>query len=140
MLERIIRSPFTMMLYMALLILFLYITAEHEGLIIFMLWVTLSFSAAYILLVVVHNYKNPDRKVNIFTLIPYELKEEDEGQVWMTNKACRKVYVFFYFAVPIGAIIITMYPTSPEVPLVVLFVMAAVQYSIYWYEAYRYLH
>ncbi|MBP2257807.1 hypothetical protein [Virgibacillus alimentarius] len=88
----------------------------------------------WIILITVYNMKNPARKFNFFTLKPTELIEEDEGLKWMTLQACRKVYIYYSVAIPLGIGIIAYFSNIPFMPLLILILLGIGQYIIYWLE------
>lgn len=139
MIERTIRSPFFMVAYTGLMLLFVYASFEQKGWVYPLGIVVLTVTTGLFLFLIVHNFRHPERRIKLISFIPYEFNEEDEGQQWVTNRACRKVYIFFYFAIPYSALLLVLFPFFPEVPLLILFVLASTQYTIYWYETRRYL-
>ncbi|MCM3759253.1 hypothetical protein M3212_00490 [Alkalihalobacillus oceani] len=139
MIERTIRSPFFMVVYTGLMLLFVYASFEQKGWVYPLGIVVLTVTAGLFLFLIVHNLRHPERSIKLISFIPYEFNEEDEGQQWVTNRACRKVYIFFYFAIPYSALLMVLFPFFPEVPLLILFVLSSTQYTIYWYETRRYL-
>jgi len=139
MIERTIRSPFFMVAYTGLMLLFVYASFEQKSWVYPLGIVVLIVTAGLFLFVAVHNLRHPERRIKLISFIPYEFNEEDEGQQWVTNRACRKVYIFFYFAIPYSALLMVLFPYFPEVPLLILFLLASTQYTIYWYETRRYL-
>lgn len=142
MLAKIVRSPLTQLFFLALIFGFFWLSfyapnffEEHMLLIcIFLLATTVLF----FVFIMIHNRKNPDRKINLTSWKPYEMKEEDEGLKWVTFQACRKVYIFYAFAIPASAILITIFIHYRSVPLIVLFLMGAIQYIILWWEERKY--
>ncbi|QTD39415.1 hypothetical protein [Sporosarcina sp. Te-1] len=58
-----------------------------------------------IILVIVHNKRYPEDKMQLWTLVPYELREEDEGLQYYTYRATRKVYIFFAHALPFSILL-----------------------------------
>ncbi|MDQ0206836.1 hypothetical protein [Alkalicoccobacillus murimartini] len=140
MIEKIIRSPFTQLVGIGILMSWFYVLSkplpsyELPVLLCLVLYFVL-----FISLMLFHNKRNPGRKVRIFSIIPYELLEDDEGQQWVTNRATRKVYVMFCFAIPILGALMVSFPYFPEVPLILLFVLSVIQYTIMWLETKRYL-
>ncbi|WP_078382213.1 hypothetical protein [Sutcliffiella halmapala] len=143
MLERIIRSPLSMMFSYFILGGLIwshnYSPEEFRPYAAIVSIGTLSVVVLFYLLVYVHNKKNPSRKISFALWIPYEFKEEDEGKQWVTFQACRKVYMFYSFAVPFAIIILTIFNPSPGMLLVMLFVMGMSQYAIYWWEERKYI-
>ncbi|MET3505230.1 hypothetical protein [Halalkalibacter oceani] len=139
MIERTIRSPFFMVAYTGLMLLFVYASFEQKSWVYPLGIVVLIVTVGLFLFLIVHNLRHPERRIKLISFIPYEFNEEDEGQQWVTNRACRKVYIFFYFAIPYSALLMVLFPFFPEVPLLILFLLASTQYTIYWYETRRYL-
>ncbi|MCM3713006.1 hypothetical protein M3202_02850 [Alkalihalobacillus oceani] len=139
MIERTIRSPFFMVAYTGLMLLFVYASFEQKSWVYPLGIVVLIVTVGLFLFLIVHNLRHPERRIKLISFIPYEFNEEDEGQQWVTNRACRKVYIFFYFAIPYSALLMVLFPYFPEVPLLILFLLASTQYTIYWYETRRYL-
>ncbi|WP_096440053.1 hypothetical protein [Alteribacter populi] len=143
MLERFIRSPISMMLFFAALIGVIYMVHYQSVSNNVESVITLCFlilALVFIVLILFHNKRNPDRRISWKSWTPYELKEEDEGQQWVTFRACRKVYIFYYFALPIGAAVIAFTQHVAYMPLVVLLAMGVIQYTIYWLEERKYLN
>ncbi|UHA72236.1 hypothetical protein [Paenibacillus sp. 481] len=66
--------------------------------------------------------------------LPLEFREEDEGQQWITYRACRKVYIYYYVAIPVAIIISLLFSHVNFVPLLVLFALAIGQFFVYWLE------
>src|SRR5690625_4491882 len=101
-------------------------------------WILFSYFglfAIYIALVVIHNHRNPDKKIGLITFIPYELREDDEGIQWYTFKATRKVYIFYSMAIPLCIIAITFFQDIiPYFPVWLFILLGTIQVSIYWFE------
>lgn len=134
MLERILRSPLVMIV-MLIYLGVLYV-GVHEGWPYRMLvYPFFTLFIVYFGVMMIHNKKHPNRKINIFTYIPYELREEDEGLQWITYKATRKVYIFYYFAIPCGILLVTVFHSViPYFPIWLLVSFGVTQYLIYWFE------
>ncbi|WP_051428391.1 hypothetical protein [Bacillus sp. J33] len=81
-----------------------------------------------------YNQKNPKRKISLFTVVPLEFRDEDEGMQWLTNKACRKVYMFFWSALPLSYVFLFFLSDVPYVPIAVIMFLATGQFLIYWSE------
>lgn len=93
------------------------------------------FVLVYYLLAIYNNKKFPDKKVKFNTHLPYELREEDEGMRWVTFKACRKVYIFYYYAIPTGILLFALlHDTIPYFTIWLLVLFGIIQYLIYWFE------
>lgn len=143
MLEKIIRSPLSTMFF--LLIFGGLIWSHNYSPEAFRPYIeifsigTVSLIILFYLLVYFHNKKNPNRKISFALWIPYEFKEDDEGKQWVTFQACRKVYMFYSFAIPAAIILLTVFNLSAGMMLIMLFVMGMSQYAIYWWEEKKYL-
>mgnify|MGYP000586769846 CR=1 FL=1 len=143
MLRDILRSPLTAMVILALTIGILWVhylappilEAYHDK----FKTGALLLLGLFLVLILIHNRRHPTDKLSLISWTPYEFKEEDEGMRWITLQACRKVYVFYYVAIPIGALLIMVFRSYSFVPLLVLFVMGAGQYWLYWWEVRKYL-
>ncbi len=143
MLAKIVRSPLTQLFFLALVFGFfglrLYAPAFFEEHILLLCVFLLATTVFFFTLIIIHNRKNPQRKINLNSWKPYEMKEEDEGLKWVTFQACRKVYIFYAFAIPVSAILIINLYHYRSVPLFVLFLMGSIQYVIFWWEERKYL-
>ncbi len=138
MLERMIRSPLTMILYVIVLVTLMLVKvytdflADYET---YFYCAALLIVLGFYLLIFIHNQKHPSRKIRSASL----LKEEDEGMKWITYQACRKVYIFYSFSIPIGLVIIVLFRDYIITPLIVLGGMSITQYIIYWLEERKFL-
>lgn len=134
MLEKFLRSPFMMMLI--LIMLGIIAVGHNEGWHVGLYFVPFyAFFVGYFLLLFWHNHKNPQHKIKIFTVIPYELHEEDEGLQYFTFKAMRKVYIFYYFAIPFGILLLYLFQQLiPYFGIWLLVAFGVIQYFIYWFE------
>lgn len=88
----------------------------------------------YFGLMIYYNHKHPDRKIPIITHIPYEFKEEDEGHQYITYRACRKVYIYYYFTIPLAIVFVSNFKDIEWIPVFVLTLLGLGQYFIYWSE------
>src|SRR5690625_3810870 len=97
-------------------------------------WILFSYFglfAIYIALVVIHNHRNPDKKIALITFIPYELREDDEGIQWYTFKATRKVYIFYSMVIPISILAITIFQDFiPYFPIWLFILLGVIVVSI----------
>ncbi|WP_226672053.1 hypothetical protein [Rossellomorea aquimaris] len=84
-------------------------------------------------LIPIYNKRHPTSRIKP-SVIPMEMREEDEGMQWLTFKATRKVYIFFAFAIPIGIALTAYLQHIPYLPVVLFSVMGAMQYLIYWFQ------
>jgi hypothetical protein len=136
MLPRLVRSPLTPLVMFLGLIGFVFSVVEdaksHSSLVfsaalllgvIFPLWV---------ILVLFHNKKYPRQKVSLNSLLPPELREMDEGERWVTFNACRNVYIYYTFALPISTAFCIWFPDFPYLALSLIGVLGVGQYIVYW--------
>ncbi|MGM0845663.1 MAG: hypothetical protein ACQEUT_11850 [Bacillota bacterium] len=86
-----------------------------------------------IAIIPIYNRRYPDDKIKP-SVIPMELREEDEGMQWLTFKATRKVYIFYAFAIPVGIALISYFNKVPYFSIILLAVMGIAQYLIYWVQ------
>ncbi|TDQ37442.1 hypothetical protein [Aureibacillus halotolerans] len=138
MLEKIIRSPFTAALFLFIVTSMIYGALEHEDESRKYVWLGLGALVIFFILILIHNKRHPKRRIRFVSFTPYELHDEDEGQRWVINKACRKVYMFYYFAVPFSMIALTFFPLFPLVPLALFFILGVTQYTIFWWDTRHY--
>src|SRR5690625_2441254 len=129
MIERIVRSPFMMIMW---LIIFgiVYVGIQEGWADIWILFSYLGLFAIYLILIVLHNRKNPDKKNAINKYIHYELREDNEGIQWYTFKATRKVYIFYSMAIPISILAITIFQDIiPYFPIWLFILLGIIQVS-----------
>lgn len=142
MFEKIIRSPLSMMFFVLLFGVLIYSRFySPEFLAPYTDWITITsliIIAIYFAIITHHNRKNPDRKISFFGWIPYEMKEEDEGKQWVTFQACRKVYIFYSFALPASILVLVLIDSFPGLPVLILLFLAVCQYGIFWWEERKY--
>lgn len=112
MLERFLRSPLVPIIILVGLGGAFVVKQEHLQYRPLITWPLFTFIIIYFLLIVIHNRRNKDRKIKLYTFVPYELREEDEGMQWITFKACRKIYIFYYFAIPVGILLAVFFAES----------------------------
>jgi len=142
MIERFLRSPFTMCLFLigVGLIYGFSVLTEERGYSFPLIVIGFGLlTVIYFGLMVYYNHQYPDRRIPIFTYIPYELKEEDEGHQYITYRACRKVYIYYYFAIPLSILLITVFKNIQWMPVFLLVSLGLGQYFTYWSEI-RKLH
>ncbi|WP_042375529.1 hypothetical protein, partial [Neobacillus jeddahensis] len=63
--------------------------------------ISLILAFVWTILIKLHNNKNPKNRIKLTGFIPYEFREMDEGQQWVTFKACRNVYIYYSLAIPV---------------------------------------
>ena len=134
MLERILRSPF-MMIAILIYVGVIYVGIQEDWSDDLLFYPLIILLLVYFGLLLFHNKKNPENRINWITFIPYELREDDEGLQWITFKATRKVYIFYTFAIPVGIVLFAMYQTLiPYFTIWMLVAFGVIQYLIYWLE------
>ncbi len=136
MIERFLRSPFTMGLFLIGVgfIAFGMLTEKNGYPFLFMIIGFALLAITYWGLIIYYNYQSPDKKIPIFTYIPYEPKEEDEGHQYITYRACRKVYIYYYFAIPFAIVLIAIFRDIEWLPVFLLVGLGLGQYFTYWSE------
>lgn len=137
MMERFLRSPFTMSVFLIGLALIYSTSAlmkQQDGLFFVFSIAYAIFVTFYFGLMMYYNRKFPDRRIRIWTFIPYELKEEDEGHQYITYRACRKVYIYYYFAIPAAIVVLAIFKEVELLPIIVLTALGIGQYFIFWSE------
>ena len=90
-----------------------------------------------IAIIPLYNKRNPEDPIKA-SLIPMEMREEDEGMQWVTFKATRNVYIFFAFSIPVAIALTAYFNHIPYLPIVLLIVMGISQYLIFWIQMKRY--
>lgn len=85
-----------------------------------------------------YNLMNPNEKIKP-SVLPMELREEDEGMQWLTYKATRSVYVFFALFIPPAIALIAYLNEIVYLPIIVLIFMGVSQYLIYWVQMRRHI-
>lgn len=134
MLEKFLRSPF-MMMVMLIIVGIVSIGAKEGWPFSIYYFPFIGIMIIYFVLLFYHNKKFPKRKLKVFTIVPYELREDDEGLQYFTFKAMRKVYIFYYFAIPAGILLLFVFNNViPNLPICLLVVFGITQYFIYWFE------
>ncbi|MBB4824945.1 hypothetical protein HNO89_002171 [Sporosarcina luteola] len=88
-----------------------------------------------IILVTIHNKRFPKDTMRLWTLIPYELREEDEGMQYYTYRATRKVYIFFALALPFSLLLYVIFGNLIKYSDVILLcLLYTAQLLIFWLE------
>lgn len=95
---------------------------------VFVLWV---------LLVIIHNRKNPKERVNLWLGLS-EIREVDEGQQWITFKACRNVYIYYSICLPLAAAAVMFIPSGYTYPLILFGLLGLGQYLVYGLTKWKY--
>ena len=135
MLERFLKSPVFSVLGLILLGALLVVAQKGWFELNYILIAFLLLVVSFWILVRYNNKKFPHKKVNVDNYVPHEFREEDEGLQWVTFKACRKVYLFYYFAIPVGmTFAVTFYNSIPFFTVWVLVLLGIIQQLIYWSE------
>lgn len=136
MLHKLLRSPFIPMFSYLLIIGFLLISLmgsqNHQSLVRVSLLILTAFSIVWISLILLNNQKNPQHKIKSWGVIPPEFREMDEGQQWVTYKACRSVYIYYSYALPLIAGLSFALFKIKFMPLLLLGVLGIGQYIVYW--------
>ncbi|MDZ4417287.1 hypothetical protein ORL59_27595 [Bacillus cereus] len=134
MIKQVLRSPLIGVSIFVLIIAFLLFSLMNTQVILaklcFGILVTVTF--LWLILTRIYNRKNPHDKIRLFGFIPSEFREIDEGQQWVTYKACRNVYIYYSIALPVTAGICFLFSQHNFVPLLCIGLLGAGQYIVYW--------
>lgn len=152
MVSRILRSPLTSatMFLMALISIYLlkknwdsgqFIKAVETGEPLTGLNIFALFCAAmivlWVLLVIIHNRKHPKERINVWLGLS-EIREVDEGQQWITFKACRNVYIYYSMGLPTAAIVLIFLPADYAYSLILFGLLGLGQYVVYGLTRWKY--
>ncbi|OTW88218.1 hypothetical protein BK702_11750 [Bacillus thuringiensis serovar cameroun] len=134
MIKQVLRSPLIGASIFVLIIAFLLFSLMNTQVILaklcFGILVTVTF--LWLILTRIYNRKNPHDRIRLFGFIPSEFREIDEGQQWVTYKACRNVYIYYSIALPVTAGICFLFSQHNFVPLLCIGLLGAGQYIVYW--------
>ncbi|MBD3922052.1 hypothetical protein H8B09_25040 [Paenibacillus sp. PR3] len=90
-------------------------------------------------LVSIHNRKNPKDRISPWGIVPSELREVDEGQQWITFKACRNVYIYYSYSLPLAALAAILFIPSSYFSAVIIFGLLGLgQYLVYSLTNWKY--
>lgn len=141
MLNTILRSPIFPMINLILITCSLSLLVMDISLFFAKLCALIAFilSVFWMILINIYNHKNPKDKIKLAGYIPYEFREMDEGQQWVTFKACRNVYIYFTMAIPAMGFICFVFSENSFVPFVSLGALGIGQYLVYWLSTFHLL-
>ncbi|RAV15569.1 hypothetical protein [Paenibacillus contaminans] len=88
-------------------------------------------SVVWVMLVSIYNRRNPKDRINVWAVIPFELREVDEGQQWITFKACRNVYIYYSYCLPIAAGTVILLPPNSVYTLITFGLLGLGQFLVY---------
>ena len=95
-------------------------------------------SALWVMLVSTYNRRNPKDRINVWAVIPFELREVDEGQQWITFKACRNVYIYYSYCLPIAAGTVILIPPNSVHTLIIFGLLGLGQFLVYGLTNWKY--
>ncbi len=134
MMKSILKSPLIPMILFVLIITFLLLsltnTLVNLARLSFMILVLFTF--LWLTFIKLYNRRDSNNQIKPLGLIPPEFREMDEGQQWVTYKACRNVYIYYSFALPAVAVICFLLSDRILVPLICIGVLGIGQYIVYW--------
>jgi hypothetical protein len=141
-LRSILRTPIFPMILLTLITcsLALKITDTQPLLAKICAWIAIVLVFVWSILIKVHNHKNPEDRIKLAGYIPYEFREMDEGQQWVTYKACRNVYIYYSLAIPVAAFICFGFSQNIFVPILSVGALGVGQYIVYWLTTFRLLN
>ncbi|MBC6975169.1 hypothetical protein H9I32_23230 [Bacillus sp. Xin] len=134
MLNHILRSPFFPMSLLVFITAFLLLSLMNTQVFLAKLCfgILIFFTFGWSLFIKLYNRRNPKNKIKSMSIVPPEFREMDEGQQWVTFKACRNVYIYYTFAIPVTVLICFIFSQNNLVPLLSIGVLGIGQYVIYW--------
>lgn len=134
MLNNILRTPLFPMSAFVIIIVFLLlsITNTHVALLRLCLGILIAFTFLWLTLLKFHNTKNAKDKIKSYGIMPPEFRDMDEGQQWITYRACRNVYIYYCFALPLSAGIYFLFSHYKLTPLLCIGLLGIGQYLVYW--------
>ncbi|WP_263704056.1 hypothetical protein [Bacillus thuringiensis] len=134
MLNHILRSPFFPMSLLVFITAFLLLSLMNTQVFLARLCfgILIFFTFGWCLFINLYNRKNPKNKIKSMSIVPPEFREMDEGQQWVTFKACRNVYIYYTFAIPVTVLICFIFSQNNLVPLLSIGVLGIGQYIVYW--------
>ncbi|WP_420685833.1 hypothetical protein [Bacillus cereus] len=134
MLNHILRSPFFPMSLLVFITAFLLLSLMNTQVFLAKLCfgILIFFTFGWSLFIKIYNRRNPKNKIKSMSIVPPEFREMDEGQQWVTFKACRNVYIYYTFAIPVTALICFIFSQNNLVPLLSIGVLGIGQYVVYW--------
>ncbi|MFK9094012.1 hypothetical protein [Bacillus salipaludis] len=142
MLRAILRSPIFPMSLLIFITCYLVLSVMNTQALLAKLcsWISLILAFVWTILIKWHNNKNPKNRIKLTGFIPYEFREMDEGQQWVTFKACRNVYIYYSLAIPVVAFICYIFSKNIFVPLLSIGALGVGQYIVYWMTTFRLLN
>ncbi|WP_379129237.1 hypothetical protein [Paenibacillus sp. sgz500958] len=141
MLERILRSPLYTMITWCLLIIISIMYAADKLTIHVLPWIlllNLAIQMTWNLSRSIYNKNNPEHPIANNRWLPWHFNEQDEGKRWITHKACRNVYVFFSFALPVAFLLTLLFPLTRMLVVIVLGSLGLGQVLVYWLTINKY--
>lgn len=94
----------------------------------------------FLVKIVKHNRKYPQKKFSAFYIKPPEYLDDDELFQLATGRATRKVYTFFSSAIPILALLYILLPIGKMWMVIGILLLGAMQYLIYYIEIRKYVN
>ncbi|WP_026592863.1 hypothetical protein [Bacillus sp. UNC437CL72CviS29] len=142
MMKHILKSPLLGASLFVLIIAFLLFSLMNTQVVLARLCfgILVMFTFLWFILTKYYNRKNSDDRIRLFGFTPSEFREIDEGQQWVTYKACRNVYIYYSFALPVTAGICFLFSHHILVPLMCIGVLGVGQYIVYWLTTIRVLN
>lgn len=142
MLNHILRSPFFPMSLLVCITAFLLLSLMNTQVFLARLCfgILIFFTFGWSLLIRIYNRNNPKNRIKSMSIVPPEFRDIDEGQQWVTFKACRNVYIYYTFAIPVTAFICFIFSQNHLVPLLSIGVLGIGQYIVYWLTTFQLLN
>jgi len=90
------------------------------------------------MLVRTYNRKNPKDRINVWALVPFEIREIDEGQQWISFKACRNVYIYYGCGLPLAAVTLLLIPSNAVSTFITFGLLGLGQFLVYGLTMWKY--
>ncbi|HEK9101342.1 hypothetical protein KFD70_03710 [Bacillus pfraonensis] len=137
MLQKLIKSPIVPLFLFILLVTFfifsLYNPQDEKQLLArICLFLLTALTFIWTILIRYYNQKHPENRIRFSGLLPSEFLDMDEGQQWVTHKACRNVYIFFSVGLPVTAGICFLFSEFVLTPFFAIGFLGIGQYLVYW--------
>lgn len=99
----------------------------------FLVFLVFFVPALILLIPYLYNRKYPEDRFSLKRgFLPWEFHEIDEGQKWITYNACRNVYIYYSFALPISIVLYAFFRHTSYTPLLLIGLLGTGQYLVYW--------
>lgn len=85
----------------------------------------------WVMLVRAYNRRNPKDRIHVWATVPFEIRSVDEGQQWISFKACRNVYIYYTSGLPIAVVTVLLLPSHAVYTLITFGLLGLGQFLVY---------